>query len=124
MTTQRFIEEVEHYYGPYERGATRKHVADYVSKTYSDRFLDRLFKRLLLEFSSQFKVTPDIAILEGVKKKILQEPDCLKPFIALSAPQDRLLYPQFEEIARQAKELVGNLTERKRLRKSTRLEVK
>lgn len=122
MTTQRFIEEIEGYYGPYERGATRKYVADYVSKTYSDRFLDRLFKRLLLEFTIQFKITPGITIIEGVKKKILQEPDYHKPFIALPAPRDKPSNAQHEEIARRAKELIDNLTVKKQLRKYTQLE--
>ena len=116
MTAQRFIEEVEHYYGNYARSATRKQVFDYVSKTFSDRFRDRLFKRLLLDFSGQFKVTPDIAIFEEVKRKLLQEPDYHAP--ALPPPSNKPSDEECEEIAKQAGELLDELAEKKRLRKS------
>ncbi len=120
MTAQRFVEEVERYYGPYERRTTRKYVLDYISKTYSDRFRNRLFKRLLSDFSGQFKITPDIAILEELKAKILQEPDYHAP--ALPAPRDKPTDAEREEMARQARELIDNLAEKKRMRESVYLE--
>jgi len=124
MTAQRFIKELEGYYGEYEREATRKYVLDYVSKNYSDRSRDRLFKRLLLDYSGQFKATPDIAILEEIKAKLLQEPDyhapakrILPPWIPRGGPTDE----EREEMAQQAKDVLDELARKKRVRESARM---
>lgn len=124
MTAQRFIKEIEGYYGEYEREATRKYVLDYISKNYSDRSRDRLFKRLLLDYSGQFKVTPDIAVLEGIKVKLLQEPDyhapakgILLPWIPRGGPTDK----EREEMWQHAKDVLDELAEKKRMRESARM---
>ena len=69
MTADAFIKAVEAYYGPYPREAVKRATARYLTD-FAPEQLDMIFRNLLLDFSGQYKHTPDIAVIEGVRKDI------------------------------------------------------
>ena len=74
MTHISFIKQIIKYYGDYERRGIQEYVWDYIQE-FSERDLDVLFNRLLLEYSGQFRYVPDIEILERKKREINVEED-------------------------------------------------
>jgi len=73
MTREQFIQLVEAYYGRYERPAQRATVQQYLER-FPESCCPTLYKRLILEYSGQYRFTPDVAILEDIKRKIDAEP--------------------------------------------------
>jgi len=87
MTADNFLAYVEGYYGRYPRPAQRKTVAAYLAR-YTERELGVLSRRLILEYSGQFRFTPDVAVLEDVARKINAETDGWGRPAALPAPAE------------------------------------
>jgi len=69
MTASAFVHGVEDYYGPYPRPAVRTIVLEYLI-AFRPEELDELFKYVILNYSGQYRYTPDVAILEVAKKAI------------------------------------------------------
>ena len=67
MTATDFVRAVEAYYGKYERPLVKKTILRYCEQFHADE-LRQVYQRLLLEFSGQYKVTPDIAAIEKVRR--------------------------------------------------------
>ena len=67
MTAKDFLKAVEAYYGTYERPLVKQTVLRYCEQFHADE-LRQIYQRLLLEFSGQYKVTPDIAAIEKVRR--------------------------------------------------------
>ena len=106
MTTDKFVTMVEEYYGKYERPAVRKIVTRYLSKL-GESFLDRLYQKLVLEYSGQYRYTPDVAILERYKKEVWREMDNGVPHVKrLEGQRDEA---QQEEVAEMLHGLVEKL---------------
>ncbi len=77
MNVIQFLDLVEGYYGKYERTAQKNIIRQYLVEKYAPgcEQLDALYKRLLLEYSGQFRYAPDIAILEGIRRQLNTEVD-------------------------------------------------
>jgi len=65
LTHAAFLESIQKYYGKYPPGQLPT-VKMYLSRK-SEKYLSKLYALVLLNFSSQYKVPPDIAILERHK---------------------------------------------------------
>ena len=72
MTAISFVRAIEGYYGAYRKAGIRVLVAKYLTK-YSEDELDVLIDRVLLEYSGQYKHTPDIAIFQKTAQGINKE---------------------------------------------------
>ena len=66
MTAEYFVATLVEYYGEY-RPIAHKVVLEYAKKQYTEEELDILLRRVILEYSGQYKYPPDVAILEGIK---------------------------------------------------------
>ena len=69
MTAQGFVAYVEGYYGRYQRPAQKQTVVAYLSR-FGEQDLSLISRRLILDYSGQFRFTPDVAILEGIARKL------------------------------------------------------
>jgi len=67
MTPKEFVRNIEAYYGSYERPMVKVTVLKYAEQ-YGPEELRQTYHNLLLEFSGQYKVTPDVAAIEKVRK--------------------------------------------------------
>ncbi len=72
MTINKFLKMLESYYGKYERPLIRQIVEGYLGQ-FQESELEILNQRLILDYSTQYKCTPDVAILENIKKQINEE---------------------------------------------------
>lgn len=72
MTASKFLKMIEAYYGKYERLTVKETVFDYLGQ-FREAELEILYQRLILDYSGQYKFTPDVAVLEDVKKRINEE---------------------------------------------------
>jgi len=74
---EEFVQMIEDYYGDYpeERSSAKGVVLQYVRKTYTGAALDPLFGRLILEVSGRFRQPPDVAVIEQVRRQMLQDPE-------------------------------------------------
>lgn len=68
MTHDRFLQAVEGYYGAYPRAIQKEMVAQYVKTTYGEDDLETLLRQLLMTYSSQYRHTPDIEVMERTKR--------------------------------------------------------
>ena len=85
MTVDQFMGSLEDYYGPYppERRTARAYVSAYLrDMSEGERF--KLWKRVCMEVSGRYRMAPDIADLEAVRRKMLSEPEY--PAFSLPAP--------------------------------------
>ena len=67
MIPKDFIKAIEAYYGEYERPLIRKTVLKYAEQ-FSKEELQQIYHNLILEFSGQYRVTPDIAAIEKIRR--------------------------------------------------------
>ena len=72
MTINECVKRIEAYYGKYERVFMKKTVFDYLGQ-FQEPELEILCQRLILDYKSQYKQTPDVAVLEDIKKRINEE---------------------------------------------------
>jgi len=72
MTAHECLKMIESYYGRYERRTVKETVFDYLGQ-FRDPELEILYQRLILDYSGQYKFTPDVAVLEDIKKRINEE---------------------------------------------------
>lgn len=87
MTREQFLQLLEAYYGKYARPAQKAAVYQYLAQL-AESCLPTLYRRLLLEYSGQFHFTPDVAILEGTRRKIDAEPNGWPAPPRLPLPED------------------------------------
>jgi hypothetical protein len=107
MTVDKFVTMVEEYYGKYERPAVRKIVTRYLAKL-GENFLDRLYQKLVLGYSGQYRYTPDVAILDKYKREVWRDMENSTPHIKqLEGKPDA---EQQEEVA----QMLHGLTEKLR----------
>jgi hypothetical protein len=78
MEIKAFIKKIEDYYGRYSPGVKRE-VLRYIDSV-APNDLPRIYKQLLLTFSTQYKVQPDVAILEKAREDMIIRPDPAKDF--------------------------------------------
>lgn len=74
MTVDKFISEVQQYYGAQYHQGQRAYILRYLegyASKYGDRCLDHLAGIVIKRFSSRWGVCPDIAILEEHKTEAL-----------------------------------------------------
>lgn len=69
MTVDGFVSYIEGYYGRYQRPAQKQTVAAYLAR-FNDYQLSALSRRLIMDYTGQYRFTPDVAILEGIARKI------------------------------------------------------
>lgn len=72
MKAEEFVKAIEAYYGAYERPLVRRTVLAYMEQ-YRPGVIRRLYQQLLLEFSGQYKVAPDVAAIEKVRRSMNEE---------------------------------------------------
>jgi hypothetical protein len=72
MNCDEFIRNVEGYYGRYELPLRRALVQTYI-KDYNEEELSKIFDRLTLTYSGQFRFAPDIAIIDKAVQDINEE---------------------------------------------------
>ena len=73
MTVQEFMDNIERYYGKYERVFLREDIKGFVEDNYSEAELPILLENIKTTFSTQYKTQPDIAIIESVKREYNKE---------------------------------------------------
>jgi len=72
MKATEFVKAVEAYYGAYERPLVRRTVVAYLEQFHPD-VRRQLYQQLLLEFLGQYKVAPDVAAIERVRRGMNEE---------------------------------------------------
>lgn len=68
MNLNKFLTKIQNYYGLYPEGQIPV-IKAYLTKK-SDEYLSKLYGLVILNFSSQYKVPPDISIFEKLKRQI------------------------------------------------------
>lgn len=68
MTAQQWIRAIESYYGPYRDGV-RSVVLAYL-RGFSGPYLEELQRRAILTYSTEYGVTPDVAMLERLRGEV------------------------------------------------------
>lgn len=71
MTHAAFLESIQRYYGKYPPGQLPT-VQKYLSGK-SEKYLGKLYTLVLLDFSSQYRVPPDIAVFERHKIQAIEK---------------------------------------------------
>ncbi len=71
MTHAAFLESIQRYYGKYPSGQLPT-IQKYLSPK-GERYLSKLYTLVLLNFSSQYRVPPDIAIFERQKIQAIEK---------------------------------------------------
>jgi hypothetical protein len=66
VTATDFIHEIEKYYGPYDNDHRRDVVCEYLTITFTEKELDKLYKLTVEQFSSKYKTVPDIAVFTDI----------------------------------------------------------
>lgn len=72
MKAQEFVKAVEAYYGAYERPLVRRTVLAYVEQ-FGPEIVRQIYQLLLLEFSGQYKMAPDVAAIEKIRRGMNEE---------------------------------------------------
>lgn len=73
MTTEDLMRRITAYYGPYPRQFTGKTTMAYVEDEFTDAERDELWRRLIREFSTEYKVVPDVAVLARLGRETRRE---------------------------------------------------
>ena len=74
MGPSEFVKQIEEYYGDY-RPKVKEMVMIYIYPL-SGSQLDRLWKEVILKFSGQYKVPPDVAIFQKLRREINDTIEC------------------------------------------------
>ena len=61
-----FISTIEHYYGHYDTPEKKTIMTEFIMDNVSESELEPLFKKIILNISSQFKTPPDVAQISGL----------------------------------------------------------
>lgn len=61
---EKFVSVIESYYGKYSTPEKKKIILKYIMGKYPEEVLDELLKKIVRNFSSQYKSPPDIAMIE------------------------------------------------------------
>jgi len=69
MTVKTFIQKIQEYYGHYPPGQIR--VIAYYLKKKSEKYLSKLYEKLIYGYSSKWGKPPDVAIFEEYRSDIL-----------------------------------------------------
>ena len=68
MTVEQFITKIEKYYGKYS-DTVRDYVIGFITESYGEKKLDRIFEYLILTESAKYKAVPDIATIREAGEK-------------------------------------------------------
>ena len=66
---EEFVSMLESYYGKYTTPEKKRIIMKYVMSKYPEDVLEELFRKIVTSHSSQYKVPPDIAMIEEVLKE-------------------------------------------------------
>ena len=72
MTPKEFVKNIEAYYGRYERPMVKATVLKYAEQ-YGPEELRQMYHNLIFEFSGQYKIAPDLAAIEKVRRNIQED---------------------------------------------------
>ena len=65
MTHKNIIQSIEGYYGNYTQ-IIKKVVYLYLQSTFAESNLDKIFNLVIKNYSSQYRHTPDVAVIEKI----------------------------------------------------------
>ena len=109
MTTRECLKMIESYYGRYERAVVKETVVDYLGQ-FRETELEILYQRLILDYSGQYKYTPDVAILEDIKKQINEEQRNKVEGILIGTDRERPRTPKLPEpISEEERQSAGQI---------------
>jgi len=109
MTTRECLKMIESYYGRYERAVVKETVVDYLGQ-FRETELEILYQRLILDYSGQYKYTPDVAILEDIKKQINEEQRNKVESILIGTDRQRPRTPKLPEpISEEERQSAGQI---------------
>jgi hypothetical protein len=74
VNPKQFVRAIEAYYGPYERLLVKKTVLRYAEQ-FGQEKLQQIYHNLILEFSGQYRVTPDVAAIEKTRRLLEKNQD-------------------------------------------------
>ena len=98
MKHERFMIEIEGYYGEYQRKETRNAVYLYIRNRYTEKFLGKLYKQVLISYSGQFHYAPDICIVQKAAKDITRDDYQEPSFKAPAGKPDKKQQAQVAEL--------------------------
>lgn len=106
MTAERFINEIQGYYGDKYSAVQLKYIMQYLSKL-NERALDHLFGLTLRGYSGRYGKAPDIAVFEDMRPKVLDSlEDEGRRDVLLLEDQSELASPEeVEEAFRQLRNM-------------------